>query len=55
MNEIIALPEFGKNLKWLNKKYQSLKLEIKEFIEKTEFNGAPGTAFVMGCLKPALR
>ena len=42
MNQIIALPEFEKNLKRLSKKYQSLKQEFLSFVDKTETEGPQG-------------
>ena len=42
MIRVIALPEFEKNLKRLNKKYQSLKNEYLSFIERSETEGPQG-------------
>ncbi|HAH23143.1 MAG TPA: hypothetical protein DCL77_05170 [Prolixibacteraceae bacterium] len=42
MIQIIALPEFEKDLKRLNKKYQSLKNEYLSYIESSEEKGPQG-------------
>jgi len=42
MIRVIALPEFEKDLKRLNKKYQSLKNEYLSFIERSENEGPQG-------------
>lgn len=42
MNQVIALPEFEKNLKRLSKKYQSLKNEFLTFVDKSETEGPQG-------------
>ena len=42
MIQIIALPEFEKNLKRLSKKYQSLKNEYLSYIESSETLGPQG-------------
>lgn len=54
MIQVIALPEFEKNLKRLNKKYQSLKDEFLTFIDKTEREGPQGVSIGNNTFKARL-
>jgi len=54
MIQVIALPEFEKNLKRLNKKYQSLKEEYLYFVEKTENEGPQGISIGKNTFKARL-
>jgi len=54
MMQVIALPEFEKNLKRLNKKYQSLKDEFLIFVETTEKEGPQGVSLGKNTYKARL-
>ena len=51
MTQVIALPEFERNLKKLNKKYVSLKQEFSHFVELTESLGPQGDDLGNGLFK----
>ncbi len=54
MIQVIALPEFGKSLKRLSKKYVSLKQEFGQFLDLTEALGVQGTPLGNGLFKERL-
>ena len=55
MTEVIALPEFEKNLKRLIKKYASLEYKFDQFLTLTENAGLQGTALGNGLFKVRLQ
>ena len=48
---VISIPEFEKELKWLAKKYPSLKKEIAELFELLETDPTTGTPIGKSCYK----
>lgn len=51
MNEVVVLDSFKRDAKRLQKKYQSLKIELEGFIKQTEESGAQGTSLGGGIFK----
>ena len=52
--KIVTIPEFDKNVKSLNKKYKSVKSDIKDLIIKLSNNEKIGTHIINNCYKVRL-